>query len=802
MKRIINKPPVSAANLLKGSWNVIAQALFLFVLVIFGGLLELSTTNLNANEGQSAEASEAVDSKLNHNVNTNSDPEALLWAFKPLSFKKAPGTQGSQAGWIDAWVKDSLTKQGLKANPTADRATLIRRLYLDLLGLPPLPETMRRFVEDPRSDLVAWAALVDETLGDPGFGERWGRHWLDVARFAESVGRTRNYPLPHAWKYRDYVIQAFNEDRPFNEMIREQIAGDLMPSESSLIADRRQIATGFLALGSHDLNERNNRQFEMDVVDEQIDVVTRGFMGLTVSCARCHDHKFDPIPTQDYYAVAGIFRSSDLRIGYSNRQGGQNAFSDSLLVKLPGAAEPANSGDPALESSSMAPKVLKKRLKLEREIEEKTIRIQELQRLKTAFEKAADRPAKRRQVLMEIEAEGLTPKAANQALRQARKELQGLKIELEKFGSQGGGSGVDPAQTIASHSLGMQDDPRPVDCRIHLRGEIDQLGETAPRGVIQALNSGSGSRSLSFQAPASGSGRLEFANWIASDDNPLTARVFVNRVWSQLMGRGIVRTVDNFGTAGDRPTHPELLDALAVKFIENGWSVKSLIRQIVTSEAYRRTSSHQSAAYDIDPENVYYWRMAPRRLEAEVLRDSMLLISGRLQPPTQEPATVSLLDPKELNPKQIEKLIGFETRRERSVYLPVLRGYLPAIYEVFDFPDPSQVMGKREVTTVSTQALYMMNHPMVMELAEFAARNLLSQQRETTSTFHEEKIRQIYLSCLSREPSHEESKRLVDWIQSTPPNSGSNSGADTDFNFTYSQIFQTFFAGAEFRYVW
>lgn len=707
-----------------------------------------------------------------------------FWAFQPPVFQAPPVESDS---WVDGWIQSELRSREIPTTPKADRATRIRRLYLDLTGLLPTPGQTLEFVRDPRPDSEVWPELVETALADPGFGERWGRHWLDVARYAESVGRTRNYPLPHAWKYRDYVIDALNRDLPFDQFIREQIAGDLLPSDNDEAAASRVIATGFLALGSHDLNERNNRQFEMDVVDEQIDVITRGFMALTVACARCHDHKFDPIPTKDYYAMAGILRSSDLRIGYSNRQGGENAFSDSRLASLPGVVDKVQ--PPKAEKEKEKSKKLKR---LERQLSEQEDRLKELQRFQNQLKKSGKRPAKRGLVLEELSRMGLTPQELNQELRELRQSATQLKRQVEQ--EQLAAGGTDVQATLMTHALALQDDASPVDCPVHIRGEIDQLGERVPRGFVQALNSSDHS---AWKLPFDSSGRLELADWIANRNNPLTARVIANRVWSHLMGRGIVRTVDNFGMTGDRPTHPELLDSLAVYFMDNHWSVKSLVRLIVSSESYQRASDNSDVAYGIDPENVYYWRMTPKRLEAEVLRDTMLQVSGALLNHQEGPSPVAQLDPKELNPRQIDQVMGFETSRERSVYLPVLRGYLPAIYEVFDFPDPSQVMGNREVTTVSTQALYMMNHPMTLTLSESAARKLIRNSNissDLDNTELRKLVRRMYGVCLCRTPSPEEMRRTVQWIEAAPEASSLEE--------ILAQVFQAFFAGAEFRYVW
>ena len=509
--------------------------------------------------------------------------KAHHWAWQPLKQPSVPAV--ADTAWphsdIDRFILAGLEAKKLPPVADADRRTLIRRATFDLTGLPPAPTDVESFVNDPSPD--AFAKVVDRLLASTQFGERWGRHWLDVARYGESTGPSRNIPYPHAWKYRDYVIDAVNRDVPFDRFIQEQIAGDLLPAATPAEHDRQLVATGFLALGVKDVNQRFKERFIMDNVDEQIDAVSRSFLALTVSCARCHDHKFDPIPTTDYYALAGIFTSTDDAAGVRNKMGGGGLdyYDPSMLVKL-------TSDVPEPPAEQVA--------KLKAEVEEK----------KKAWDAIRGTP------------EGLKP-AANGKPTQRPFRLAFEKAQNELLALS------DPAaRGFAVH--GVRDSKVIADTEVRIRGEAERIGPTVPRGFL-----------TTFQVPgtsavnAQQSGRLELAKWLTSPQNPLTARVAVNRIWQHLFGDGIVTTVDNFGVKGDVPSNPQLLDHLANEFIHEGWSVKKLVREIVLSHAYQLGGEVPPGYRDADPANRLIWRHAPRRLDAEEMRDTMLASSGRLQ---------------------------------------------------------------------------------------------------------------------------------------------------------------------------
>ena len=472
-----------------------------------------------------------------------------FWAF--VAPKKAPAPEVKNAAWatssIDRHILADLEKNGIKPVGNADKRTLLRRIYLDLTGLPPTSEEMEAFVADAAPN--AFEKVVDKLLASPRFGERWGRHWLDIARYAESSGKTANFNYPHAWRYRDYVIGAFNSDKPYDQFIKEQLAGDLMPSADPKTKAERIVATGFLAIGPKALNENSSLQFELDIVDEQIDVTTQAFLGITAACARCHDHKFDPIPTKDYYALAGIFRSTETCYGTVRFVQSQRP---SPLIALPAESAPCAIGKKLTAEERTA---------LEKEIADLKKKIAEsTDRLANIFPAAQLAAAQSK--LDTYEADG-TPKLQAMGARDKPERGGGFPPPKGPFGPGGfgpkGGFGM---------SRSIDDSP------IYTRGEPNQPTETkVPRGTLQVMSK----TPLKIR---SGSGRLELAQWIASKDNPLTARVMANRVWMHLFGRGIVSTAENFGAAGQPPSNPELLDHLAISFMDDAWSVKKLVKRI------------------------------------------------------------------------------------------------------------------------------------------------------------------------------------------------------------------------------
>ncbi|QJE97915.1 PSD1 and planctomycete cytochrome C domain-containing protein [Luteolibacter luteus] len=637
------------------------------------------------------------------------------WAWQPLVKPSAPivGDPSWPKGEIDHFVLAKLEKEKLPPVKDADPVTLLRRLTFDLTGLPPAPETIEAFAKDPSP--AAYEREVDRLLGSPAFGERWGRHWLDVARYGESTGPSRNIPYPHAWKYRDYVLDAVNRDIPFDRFIQEQIAGDLLPAGNNDERDRLLTATGFLALGVKDVNQRFKVRFQMDNVDEKIDTVTRSTLGLTVSCARCHDHKFDPVPITDYYSLAGIFTSTEDGAGVRNKMGGGGLdyYDSKNLIRLSTEMPPP----PAEEVAALEAKVAE---------------------TKKEWDEIRGTPR------------GLKPgKNGQPTQRPFRLRYERAQADLLAL--------TDPAaRGYAVH--GVREAPKIADTQVRIRGEAERLGPEVPRGFLTA-----------FEVPGapsvnpSQSGRLELAKWITSPQNPLTPRVIVNRAWLHLFGQGLVRTVDNFGTTGDQPSHPELLDYLASRFIEEGWSTKKLVRELVLTRTYQLGSDAPEAHELKDPSNRFLWRHSPRRMATEEIRDAILASNGQLHPTAEDPAVKKLRMIEMRDNGQEAKGVQDQADRElaRSIYLPQLRGVIPKALEAFDPVSQTLVTGQRDATTVPGQALFFLNSAFVRGQALSFATALKSDTRP-----QEEKVRDLHLRIFSRDASPSEIARAKDYLTS------------------------------------
>ncbi len=683
------------------------------------------------------------------------------WAFQPISNPTPPPTKDT--AWprddLDRFVLAKIEDAKIAPAPDATRFALIRRVTLDLTGLPPSVAEVGEFICDQESDDAALAKVVDRLLSSNAFGERWGRHWLDVARYADSVGKTRNVAFPHAWRYRNYVIDSFNQDKPYDKFIAEQLAGDLLASTSGKDRNEKIIATGLLALGSMDLNERDQDQFNLDRIDDQMDTIGRAMMGLTFGCARCHDHKFDPISQSDYYAMAGIFASTKTLSGQQNRQGGSKQYyQPNLLVRLDESltSKPEVSTPKPFDKSKRAEvAVLKNRIaKLQNE-QKKNLPRQQQERLTLQL-------ANLNKQLSEIAKQSAAPKS---------KKNKNFAIE-EK---------TDPRAVLAMAVT----EGKVSNLALRVRGEPDVKGDVVPR-AFPVIFKNTSPPSLSSDE----SGRLELAQWLTSPKHPLTARVMVNRVWAHLFGRGLVETVDNFGASGALPTHPELLDHLSSRFMKDRWSVKSLIRSIVLSRTYRLSGEHIAENATVDEDNQLHWRANLRRLEAEAIRDSLLAAGGLLE--TNRPgagpfsrdfsADFSKLKPGKKGGAAPDSI----AQPTRSVYLPVVRSKLPGMFTVFDFAEPDQVNGQRDVTTVPPQALFMLNNPFVIDVSRRAAERILKQELKDEAT----RIRYAYAYTLSRYPTEAETERATVFLKS-----------EADQIKTWSALTQAIYSSAEFRYI-
>lgn len=677
------------------------------------------------------------------------------WAFHPVGNPAVPDVKDS--GWsrrdLDRFLLSEMESAGVKPVADADRFSLIRRITLDLTGLPPTVEEVGDFVHDPADDDGALAKVVDRLLASPAFGERWGRHWLDVARYADSVGKTRNVPFPYAWRYRNYVIDAFNADKPYDQFLLEQIAGDLVDTESPGEQARHLIATGFLALGSMDLNERDREQFLLDRIDDQIDTLGRATMGLTLGCARCHDHKFDPVAQTDYYALAGIFASTKTLSGQSNRSGNSKQYHQPKLLASLDSDFAGTVRDAAAREARIA------------QLETR------LAQLKKIGKEGNPGPARRKELKREFF-------SVQKELNELRKnETEPSKTPAK---AKGKGPAIDPNAPLAMAAV----DGSATDVALRVRGEPDLKGDIVPRAFPVVLRHPS-----TPELAGEGSGRLELAEWLVSPDHPLTARVMANRVWQHLFGKGLVETVDNFGVSGSAPTHPALLDHLTTRFVDEGWSVKALVREIVMSRAYRLGTSHDEANAAIDGSNRLYWRANLRRLEAEAIRDSLLAAGGMLRPGRPEGAPV---DPERRTAAKTKGKNAAVSRDPiaspvRSVYLPVMRSKLPGMFTVFDFAEPDQVNGQRDITTVAPQALFLLNNPFVVEVSRKAADRILEQNLPDEVS----RLRYAYAYALCRYPTDSETSRALAFL---------TDGGD-DRVAAWSALTQALYSSAEFRYV-
>ena len=693
-------------------------------------------------------------------VESNIDLEKgrQFWSFQPVQKTTLPtvaDTAWSKTG-IDRLVFTGLKANGLKPVGLATSEALVRRLYFDLVGLPPDPDQLTQWIQrletaDKRD--VVLEELVDSLLDSPQFGERWGRHWLDVARYAESNGNSRNATFPHAWRYRDYVIDAFNADTPYDHFITQQIAGDLLPHDTPDQRNANLVATGFLALGSKPVIRGRQGKFVPDIVADQIEVTTRTVLGMTVSCARCHDHKFDPIPTTDYYGLAGIFASSQTLYG-----GGGKSMGGAPSTGLHALITNDPSKNAAYEQWNAK---LAKISKRQKEVANET-------------KKLRPRPKK---------GEKPTPLTGDQKAR-----LKELNLEKKRLAGETKKLRANPVAAPRS-AMGIREATGITEVPIYVRG-VSPKGEPISRRLLTVL-----SESESAGFPDKQSGRLELAQWLTSPEHPLTSRVMVNRIWQHLFGVGIVRTPDNFGLNGTRPSNPELLDYLASLFVEDDWSLKRMIRQLVLTHTYQLSDTYHEKNYELDPDNIYLWRHARKRLEAEVIRDTMLLASGSIELNRPQGSVVTVHGGKliqdGLTPDKIHK-----PSNHRSIYLPVLRNGLPEVLEIFDVADPSLVVGRRNVTIVPAQDLYLMNSPFVLKKSEEFAQRLLQESDDDKG-----RIELAYRIALSRSATESELLKVSRFLHEVAT-SLPESETDKNRQLTALTSFcQALFISTEFRYL-
>ncbi|MFV0446673.1 MAG: DUF1553 domain-containing protein [Planctomycetaceae bacterium] len=817
--------------------------------------------------------------------------ERNFWSFQPLQASAVPTVTDAlwPRTWIDRYIRAAQEQQQVTPSPDLDFERLLRRLSYDLVGLPPSVEEQQQFTQLARTDLEsALADAVDRRIESPEFGMHWGRHWLDVARYADSNGGDFNATFHDAWRYRDYVVRSYNEDKPFDQFIREQVAGDLLPAKDDAQREEQIIATGFLMIGPKMLSERDKDKLRMDIVDEQISSVGSAFLGMTLGCCRCHDHKFDPIPTNDYYALAGIFRSTQVLDGES-----QKYVSDFTRVDLPIEADHAA----ALERHSQRMKSIDKQLASARKkrdaLKSKTASQQSLgvlvddpqatkvglwtsstnvkpwvgagyvhdDRLEKGEKSITYTPdlkatgeyevrfsfcyssGRDTQVPVRIkhaageslvhvdqsreppidklfvvlgrfpfdagqtgsvtisntgttgyvmadavqfipvdELEQSTPDADSEKLAAAIKSAGAdvKRIEAEKK------QAASEAPPRAPQAIAVREATDLGDCPVCIRGEHQRPGAIVPRGFLQVAL---------FEAPPQipddASGRRELGDWLADPRNPLTARVYVNRIWAHLLGEGLVRTTDNFGTLGDTPSHPQLLDRLASQFILRGWSTKHLVREIMLSHVYRQQATDRPDVFRLDPENRLLWRANRKRLPAEALRDTMLLVSGELDTATGG-SPVERLGVLVSTNSASDKGYNRSESSRRSLYMPIIRNEIPAMLTAFDFADPDFVTGRRNETNVPAQALLLLNSPFVREMADKSAARLLSEASGDDAG----RVAWAYETALCRTPSGAEVDRALNFVRALcePGEASLPSQAAP-----WSRLLQALFASTEFR---
>ncbi len=824
-----------------------------------------------------------------------------FWSFQPVKKVAPPSVKDAQ--WpktdIDRFILAKQEEKGFKPAPDASKETLVRRAYFALIGLPPTPEQIDSFLNDSRLD--AFDRVVDSLLASPHFGERWGRHWLDVARFAESSGGGRTLLFKDAWRFRDYVIESFNADVPFDRFVREQIAGDLLPATDNADRRRQLTATAFLSLGPTNYEEQDKRQLRFDVIDEQLETMGKSLLGMTIGCARCHDHKFDPIPQKDYYALAGIFASTRTLFNYTDNvarwidaplpmDGPKESELRAHEVKVEllkaqlDAAKKENRrllGDVAKATDKTIGKPVEiasvggivvddadakvvgewRQSKFARSYigagyledrnggkGEKTLTFvppipksgrYEVRLAYTPLEnRATNTPvtifhADGEQIIyvdqqepppimgrfvslgqfrfekdgagyvlisndgtkghvvadavqfIPVEDLAKDPAAVamkeNKQLRKTDTAARELEKELKKLNASG------PQRPVAmAVREGDEDEIR--DTEVRVRGIVHNKGPLVPRGFLQVAT-----HSKAQAIPAKESGRRELADWLVSPENPLTARVTANRIWHWLFGSGLVRTTDNFGVTGEAPSHPELLDHLAVRFVEQGWSVKKLVREIMLSHAWQISTG---APQPTDPDNRLLSHFPRQRLDAEQIRDTMLAVSGKLDLRMGGLNILGaggvIIDANNSSAQNTEYGYIYADSR-RSVYTPAFRAKRLELFEVFDFGNINQSLGQRNVSTVAPQALYLLNSPFVMEQAKFAAEHSLANPRLDEAA----RLDLAYRTAIGRLPTKSERETVMRFLGTI----GGDSGDDAKRLEMWTYIFQTLFACVDFRYL-
>lgn len=838
------------------------------------------------------------------------EPSAPHWSFVSPTLQEPPSLTDKDWAYdsIDAFILAELETHNRKPGNDAPADTLIRRLHFDLIGLPPTAHEVRAFAQAHATDPnVASEQLVDRLLASPHFGERWGQHWLDVARYAESNGDDglgRNATFPHAWRYRDYVIDAFNKDTPYDAFLQQQIAGDLLPATTNEERNRNLIATGFLALGTKPAAAMN-QNFPMDVVDDQINVVCTAVTALSVACARCHDHKHDPVTTLDYYALAGIFTSSQTLYGKSGNE--KLTAPPTPLHELKSEADRNQPPRPKIKVLTL-PKDYAKKLQaplpiiyepLDRPLSQlrangpitttnaPTYTTVKDARLHGAFEQTnahysvsfwfynevgndvrpitaylfsrapmndkktpgehlgigGKHDTSRSGKLFVFNGAGkkqslagqtvILPKTWNHVVLirnqermtvflngQDRPEIDGpLPVTIgrhrafcfgarsDKFAPLQGrlahvtvwdrplshdearavhrmsGQPRGPSPMRVDYAMGVRDNDKPQGAIFYNKGLTPEKNRRVPRRFLSAYDS------TWIPSPAittNQSGRLDLAKWLTRPDHPQTARVWANRVWLQLFGRGLVDTPDDFGVYGARPSHPQLLDHLAHRLVEDDWSSKRFIRALVLSRTYQLDSRASEASLQADPDNRLYGRHSRRRLDAESIRDRILSASGQLDPTPGRGSVIQELD-QLINWPPGEASNLHQPSTHRSIYLCRLRHAPPPEIAAFDLPDTTCTLGHRSVSTLPTHALYLLNNTFVVEQAQALAGALLEEEPSNPA----KQVDWLYQRILQRAANTTEKQRAINYILELTP-------LVPDSSTRWASLIQALFASNEF----
>ena len=799
-----------------------------------------------------------------------------FWSFQPISDPEPPVVKdkGWPRGAIDRFVLAKLEEKEIKPAPEAGREALLRRVTIALTGLPPTLEEQDAYLADSSDE--AFEKVVDRLLASRAFAERWGRHWLDLCRYSDTSGGGRAMPLPDAWRFRDYVIDSFDRDKPLDQVIREHIAGDLLPSKNQEQKNDQLTATGFLVLGPHNYENQDKELLDLEIVDEQLDTIGRAFLGMTIGCARCHDHKFDPIPTRDYYGMAGIFLSTKSVVHSNVSKWTTRALAadpvlaaafdeftkkdEALDLKLQANKKQISRLSPASAEGAAKPDELagivvddaeaeftgywkestvvkswvgksyrsddkkergKKRVTYRPVIEkagryevrvsynsgssrsrvvpvivqhaggESVTKINQRRKPSHAglFETVGVFEFEKGETTIAITNEGTTdgyviidavqlipegetgtaapagdgPRLA--ALKEERAKLEADRKKLAK------------TKPVLPTAMSVLEGEKPADTEIRIRGMARKFGEKVPRGFLEVVDTGARPGPIA----AAGSGRLELADWITSPHNPLTARVLANRIWLHLFGEGLVASPDNFGLSGQAPTHPELLDFLARRLVANDWSTKKTIREIVLSRTWQMSSEEgDPRGAKVDPENTLHWKAHRPRIDAEAFRDSILLISGQLDPGGGGPSL----------PKGFKSEFGhkFKTKK-RSVYIPVFRNQMHEIFTTFDFANPNFVVGKRSRNAVPTQSLFLMNSPFIHEAAAATAGQVVASKVRDDR----ERMIRAYRAVLGRAPRDSELALSLEFLRAESAHTGDEAA--------WAAVIRGLFSCVDFQYI-